>query len=283
MLEYKLNLTGTDCSVVEWNPNGSLTVFALHGWLDNLASFESLAANLPEIRIIAVDFPGHGHSSHIPEGMPYHFYDGIYLVSDLAKHFKQDKIMLLGHSMGGALSLVFTASCPELVGGLVTIESIGPLTASPEQMLEHFSDSIAQRRALEEKAKPVYPEFKDALRARAIASQIATKPIEPLVERGLSKVEGGYTWRADSRLRVVSPLRLSEEHLTELLGQIKIPVLLLEGDNGFIANNEQFNQRKANIPNLMVKSIPGGHHVHLEEPEETALHISEYFEQLLEK
>ena len=282
MLEYKLSLSGVECAVTEWNPQASLTVFALHGWLDNLATFESLAANLPNLRLIAVDFPGHGHSQHIPEGMAYHFYDGIYLIHDLAEHFKQSKINLLGHSMGGALSLVFAASCPEKISGLVSIESLGPLTATPEQMREHFSDSIKQRAALKNKSKPVYDAFADALNARASASQIAHKPIEPIVERGLTKVEGGYTWQADSRLRVVSPLRLSETHLENLLEQIKIPVLVIEGEAGYLTGNELFQKRKNKIRQLDCKLVSGGHHVHLEEPEECAQIISQYFEQLVE-
>ena len=283
MLEYELILCGTRCAVVEWNPDGDVTMFALHGWLDNLATFEKLASQLPGIRIIAVDLPGHGHSAHIPEGMPYHFYDGIYLISDLAKHFKLEKINLLGHSMGGAISLVYAASCPNIVDGLISIESIGPLTATAEQMLSHFSDSIAQRRALADKNKPVYRKFNDALAARAVASQIEAEPIKPIVERGLSKVEGGYTWRADSRLRVVSPLRLSEDHLLELLKQIQIPVLLIEGDKGFLRNSELFSARKSQVINLETKVLEGGHHVHLEKSVETAELISQYAKQLVEK
>ncbi len=276
MLEYQLQLCGTQCSVVEWNPNAKTTVFAMHGWLDNLASFEVLAHHLPNYRIIAIDSPGHGHSEHIPAGLKYHFYDGIYLIDDLAEHFKQDKINLLGHSMGGALSFVYAASCPDKVASLVSIESIGPLTAKPEQMLDLFANSISQRRELTEKQKPIYDNFELALKTRAFASKIKQEYIAPIVERGLEKVSSGYTWRADSRLRVVSPLRLSEPHLLELLSQITIPVLLIEGNEGYLKGHELFEPRKQALKNIEVSSLKGGHHVHLEQPKDCSSLIDNY-------
>ncbi|WP_196137698.1 alpha/beta fold hydrolase [Aliikangiella sp. G2MR2-5] len=280
MVEYQLNLSGCECAVAEWNPESNNLVFALHGWLDNLATFQKLAECMPELRIVAVDFPGHGHSAHLEEGLAYHFYDGIYLISDLAKHFKQKKIKLLGHSMGAAISSVFAASQPELVSGLVMIESLGPLTASEEEIQELFANSIVQRQLLASKKKPVYPDFESALRVRAEASKIAPEHIKPLVERGLDRVNEGYTWRADSRLRVISPIRLSEPFLRNLLNQITCPVLLIEGSQGYLAGVEKFQQRKTCYQQLQQVKLVGGHHVHLEQPSDSAEHITGFFSKI---
>ena len=277
MIEYRLNLSGCDCAVAEWNPDAEILVFGLHGWLDNLATFEELAGMLQGIRLVAVDFPGHGHSAHIPNGAAYHFYDGMYLISDLAKHFKQDKINLLGHSMGGAISTVYSASLPDRVNALALIESIGPLTAEPQDIGELFSKAVTQREALVDKTKPIYSSFEQALKTRAAASNIAPDLIKSLVERALTRMDGGYTWRADSRLRTSSPLRLSEPHLQHLMGHINSPVLLIEGDKGFLKQAEHFNQRKQIVSTIQVEEIPGGHHVHLEQTQACADKISEFF------
>ena len=50
---------------------GGLPVLALHGWLDNAASFVPLAAQLPELDWALADLPGHGLSDHLPADAAY--------------------------------------------------------------------------------------------------------------------------------------------------------------------------------------------------------------------
>lgn len=278
MLEYSLNLAGCDCAVVEWNPQGSILVFALHGWLDNLATFESLASYMPNVRVIAVDFPGHGHSAHISPNSTYHFIDGLYLIDDLLQHFQQKSINLLGHSMGGAISTLFAAAQPNRVTRLILIESLGPLTAEPTDGLELLQKAINQRASLKNKSKPVYSSFALALLARATAGQIEPTLIEPIVERGLTHQTKGYTWRADSRLRTTSPIRMSEAHLRAILANIGCNVLLLEGEKGYLAD-ERYQQRKNHLQRLQVETLSGGHHVHLQQPQVCAHLIQAFLQQ----
>lgn len=49
-------------------------MLGLHGWMDNAGTFDRLAPLLsPSIYFVAVELPGHGLSSHLPAGVPYHF------------------------------------------------------------------------------------------------------------------------------------------------------------------------------------------------------------------
>ena len=52
-----------------WGPTDGVPVLALHGWLDNAASFDALAPQLPETRLVALDLPGHGGSEPRPPGV----------------------------------------------------------------------------------------------------------------------------------------------------------------------------------------------------------------------
>jgi len=77
-------------------------VLCLHGYLDNAASFLPLMQQIMQEsdlllnrRIIALDWPGHGHSDHRSEGAHYHFFD---YVSDLVALFELNnwqKLILL--------------------------------------------------------------------------------------------------------------------------------------------------------------------------------------------
>jgi pimeloyl-ACP methyl ester carboxylesterase len=56
-----------------WRCPDAPRVLALHGWLDNAASFIPLA--LPKLDLVALDLPGHGHSVHRHPSARYHFVD----------------------------------------------------------------------------------------------------------------------------------------------------------------------------------------------------------------
>ena len=50
----------------QWGPDDGFPVLAIHGWLDNASSFDVVAQDLSGagFRVVAVDMPGHGESSH---------------------------------------------------------------------------------------------------------------------------------------------------------------------------------------------------------------------------
>uniref|UniRef100_A0A8D0EYN9 AB hydrolase-1 domain-containing protein n=1 Tax=Strix occidentalis caurina TaxID=311401 RepID=A0A8D0EYN9_STROC len=59
-----------------WGPSEGHPVLCMHGWLDNANTFDRLIPLLPrDYYYVAMDFSGHGLSSHRPAGSPYHFLD----------------------------------------------------------------------------------------------------------------------------------------------------------------------------------------------------------------
>lgn len=282
MIEYKLLLAGCECSVAEWNADANTIVFGFHGWLDNLATFESLARHMPEVRLIAIDFPGHGHSAHIEPGKSYYFLDGLFLIDDLIEHFQLDSVNLLGHSMGGAIATIYAAVQPKRVNKLLLIEALGPITSVVEEAPTLLSKALYQRRALKDKRKPVYATFEQALSARAEVSDIQAKLIQPLVERALTNVENGYTWRADSRLRIPSTLRMSEEQLRNIIPNIVAPSLLIEAKSGLLQSPDAkyIQERKPLVKDLTVQLLSGSHHLHLEYPQQIAGLITDFLDKI---
>ena len=100
----------------EWgNPDGEPWI-ALHGWLDNCGSFDRLIPYFPENqRIIAIDIPGHGFSSHNAPGFSYHYLDGLQYIRRIADFYNLEKFNLIGHSMGGGMSFVFAVTHPGIL------------------------------------------------------------------------------------------------------------------------------------------------------------------------
>jgi pimeloyl-ACP methyl ester carboxylesterase len=69
-----------------WGPKDIRPIVALHGWQDNCGTFDTLAPLLPKnVSLLAIDLPGHGLSSRVPDGMAYHFLDNLFLMHGLIK------------------------------------------------------------------------------------------------------------------------------------------------------------------------------------------------------
>merc|ERR1712107_957574 len=89
----------------DWGDENGKPWLGIHGWLDNAGSFDLLAKECPKgHRLISIDYPGHGLSSHIPAGSSYHYLEGSTYIMRIVKHFGWDKFNLIGHSMGGGMS-----------------------------------------------------------------------------------------------------------------------------------------------------------------------------------
>ncbi len=61
----------------QWGDESGRPVLALHGWLDNSASFTPLAPQLRGLNIIALDMAGHGQSCHRPGSAPYNIWEDV--------------------------------------------------------------------------------------------------------------------------------------------------------------------------------------------------------------
>ena len=83
----KLRLSLRDGAVMayqEWGKGGLKKVLASHGWMDNSNTHAILGPYLANkgFHVVAIDWIGHGQSSHLPQGSPYMFqkYVNIYII-----------------------------------------------------------------------------------------------------------------------------------------------------------------------------------------------------------
>ncbi len=253
-----------------WGPLDGVPVLALHGWLDNAASFDALAPLLPDVRLVALDLTGHGRSEHRPPGIHYHFVDFIPDVVAAVDALGWDRFALLGHSLGGGIASFVAATLPERIDRVAMIEGLGPPTSDPADGPANLRKTIQQMDALPHKRPPVYANLEAAIQARCEASGLSWVAATILVERGVRPVDGGFGWRTDPRLRFVSPLYLSEPQILAYMERIVAPALLICGADGYLVKRAYMQERYARIADLTVKILPGGHHPHLEDPEPCA-------------
>lgn len=262
-----------------WGGPDGVRVLALHGWLDNAASFDALAPLVPDALIVALDLPGHGRSDHRPAGSWYHYVDYPGDVLAAADALGWDRFTLLGHSLGGAIASVLAAIAPERVEALWLIEALGPPSADPAGALMQLRKAVEQRRRISDKARRIFPDLETAIAARRQANGLSLSDAAAriLVERGIEAQDGGYRWSSDPRLTLASPLRVSETQVLAWLAGIQCETLLMLADPPApFLPPDAMRQRAEVVAKLTLVRLPGTHHLHLEDPEPVARAIAEF-------
>ncbi|OUR85063.1 alpha/beta hydrolase [Colwellia psychrerythraea] len=291
-LSYQLDdltLTALACGNKDHEP-----VLCLHGYLDNAASFLPLMQEsdlLVERRIIALDWPGHGHSDHRSVGAHYHFFD---YVSDLLALFTLNnwqKIDIVAHSMGAMIASAFAAAFPEKVKSLTLIDSFGFICAPEEKMTDQLRKGVLSRVKSAKSSRAFTEEA--AVKARLHVSDLNEEHAKLIVQRSLIEVEPKSInrvdvdsdsvlcrWRSDPRLRSVSPYRLSLKQGQQLFSDIKCPLQLIYGDKGMEMVVTGLKNFSSGIDNLKTTKLSGGHHVHMEKTEELLPILRHFFSEI---
>ena len=87
---------------------GNDTVVLLHGWGQNIQMMKPIGDKLCfNHQILIVDLPGHGDSDE-PD-YPWTLYDYVEMLKELIDELKLKKIILMGHSFGGKISLLYAS------------------------------------------------------------------------------------------------------------------------------------------------------------------------------
>ena len=266
--EVRLSLPHIELAAHVFGPADGVPVIALHGWLDNANSFARLAPRLHGLRILAIDMAGHGHSAHRPLGAGYALWDYVYDVLQVAEQMGWQRFGLLGHSLGAIVSVVLAGAMPHRVSHLALIDGVLPPTANDEDPAERLGMALQAQLDHENKRKSVHKTLERAIEARMKGVvAVSREAAQLLAQRGLMPVPGGYTWRSDSRLTLASPMRLTDEQAMAFVRRVGCPTQLVVAADGMLAKHSELLSQ---LP-FTVTTLPGGHHLHLNDEPGAAL------------
>jgi pimeloyl-ACP methyl ester carboxylesterase len=247
------------------DPDGP-KVLALHGWLDNAASWVPLLGLLPQpLEVVAIDLPGHGYSAHLGPGAEYSPYVAINAVLDVADALGWERFALLGHSMGAAISSLIAAACPQRVRRLVCIEALGGLGEDPVQAPERMRDAMTAARAKSRRGLRVFPSLAAPIRARMQVNGLTESSARLLVERGVRALDDGWVWSTDPRLTLPSLYRATHDQVDAIVSSIDCPaqVILAEQAQPYFPEPLR-RQRAARLRHGRTFILPGSHHLHMD-------------------
>jgi pimeloyl-ACP methyl ester carboxylesterase len=266
---------GLDLNLFEWE-GGDTTLLLLHGFLDTGGTFGPLVRHLdPSLHVLAPDMRGHGRSGRVSADGSYHFYDYVRDVRALVRAHARQRLVILGHSMGGGIATLYTGSWPEEVDRLILVEGLGP-------MAERVEDGPARmRRWINELDAPGEGKRYGSL-AEVAASLVArNRGLDPALAEELAghlahDDGAGWTWRHDRLHRTRNPQPYDPSRYTPFLDAIACPVLLVTGGRSWYRYPD-LPERRAHLRDRRRVHWPDcGHMVHWERPAELGAAVSAF-------
>ena len=254
---------------VDWGNPGKPTLLLVHGNRDHARSWDWVARALRhDWHVVAPDLRGHGDSAWV-QGGPYAIADNVLDLANLIDALGPGPITLVGHSLGGSVTVMYAGVHPERVTKLVSIEGLGPPPAMIARMRERrpeerMHDWIRQMRDLAGRQPRRYPSLEAAAkRMREENSFLSEEQALHLTVHGVNRNEdGSYSWKFDNYTRTFAPYRFDVEDMRALWKRISCPVLLIRGGDSW-AGDPVEDGRMAVFQDARSISIPrAGHWVH---------------------
>lgn len=229
--------------------DGPETLLLVHGNVSSTEYWDKFLNILPsQYRAVALDLRGSGQTEHPPDG--YNIPQLVEDINQFTSRFGLTRFHLLGHSMGGMTSMLFTLKHPEKVQTLALVDSVP-----------------ANGLFLNEEVRSY---FRVIMENRAALRQIMEQMVVPFGE-GPSFVE-----RATEIAFACAPQTFTENpesmHQTNFISElptITIPTLILHGkDDAVIPLEFMVPTMKALVDAQVVIFTHCGHSPQVERPKE---------------
>lgn len=168
-----------------FGPPGPARVLAVHGLTGHGARWRALFTQfLPEVAVLAPDLIGHGRSTW---AAPWTIDANVAALASLVEDEADGPVLVVGHSMGGAIALHLATQCPDLVAGLVLLD---PAVGLDGQLMREVAEAMM--------ASPDYTDRAEARTEKATGSWSDVAPVEldaELDEHLMVLPNGRYGWR----------------------------------------------------------------------------------------
>jgi pimeloyl-ACP methyl ester carboxylesterase len=214
-------------------------------------------------RTYALDFWGFGESGKKRE--TYAVSDFVSLVDQFMEQLGIVHAPLVGHSMGGTVSLSVAIKYPERVSKVVVVGS--PIIGSSLAPLLKLSGY----RPIAFMLFNMMGVFRTGM--RLYSPYICRDPRFPdMMDRDLSRTT------VESFLRSIASLRRTD--LIPLLSQVKVPTMGMYGDKDVIVHPLQWQPLLTGVPHSVVERFPtAGHFIMLEEPNSFSQKLKAFLDQ----
>jgi len=247
---------GVKIQLVVWEGKGK-EILCVHGITANSRFWDCLASALaPHHRLIAMDLRGRGLSDKPPTGysIKHHCKDIAAVMDDLGL----ERPVLMGHSLGAFISLVFAAQYPERVDRLILVDGGGKL--SEDQMAK----VLAGIKPSLDRLGKIFPSFETylSLMKQAPYLQPWNLYMETYFRYEIEEVQGGIRSRVHPNHIEEEAKNLKEVDSREFYKKMKSPTLILRATKGMLAEDDLLLPE--DVVEQMVREIPNAKRVDVE-------------------
>lgn len=231
--------------------NGATPIILIHGAGGSSLGWHASLRRMPAQRVIAIDLTGHGKSAGAgKQSIADYARDIIDFINMLAL----PRVILAGHSMGGAIALQAALLAPKRLSGLIVVSS-GAVCSLPEEIVNSLSNPTLRKTA-----------------------------VNWLCDR-LGTPDGDSKWVDQTRKALMDTRQgilygdlyaCSHFNLEEDCRDIRVPTLVCCGRQDRFFPPAYSHQLAELIPGAKEVMLDGGHLLPLENPQELAVVFQEF-------
>jgi len=261
---------GVRLHYLDYGTAGQRPMLCVHGGAAHAHWFDYVAPGFtPDHRVLSLDQRGHGDSTRgDPEAYSWKtFADDL---NAFVEALDLKDFVLVGHSMGGMVSLVYAAAHPGRMARLVIIDTIQLMPMDRVLRMNEFGRKPARDYATQDELVARY-------RLEPAESQMAAPEVieRMAMHSGRQTPEGRWQHKADravyANFRQIAGVPLWEK--------VKVPALVIRGERSKRFTPEQFAEVRARAPQVQLTEVPASdHHITLDNPQGCIKAIREFLE-----
>jgi len=275
---HTLSLDSLELSYIKTG-NGTQTLLFIHGLSSNA---EAWSKNIEQLQkhytCVALDLPGFGKSSKLQVSYTPSYYAAV--IYEFIQQLGLDKVVLIGHSMGGQAAIKLALSHPALIEKLVLVAPAG---------LERFSEASAKMMKAGYTAAVVKNTTEAQIEANYALNFYAVPAEASKMISDRKNIVNATDFDAHCDAIVKSIAGMLDEPVYDFLKELRPPTLVIFGEQDQLIPNRYFNptlstKQVAEVAQELIKNVQvefigeSGHFVQFEKPKEVNLMIEQFVE-----